>query len=136
MMGPRHLVSLREGPPHGECLGQVPLTVSCEHSAFRVKQSRAWHSTKPPGRAVSFILRVTMMARKNTVKLRINIFDACEQAAKMLLEAGFVLCYQSHDSGGRHLSWPAGPPTFHVSTHRGGTRPIGVTPHTPTIPHV
>src|SRR5258708_20249743 len=110
MMGPRHLVSLREGPPHGECLGQVPLTVSCEHSAFRVKQSRAWHSTKPPGRAVSFILRVTMMARKNTVKLRINIFDACEQAAKMLLEAGFLVPYTTPHTYPPPFSPPRPPP--------------------------
>src|SRR5258708_27446496 len=107
---------LPEGPPHGECLGQVPLTVSCDHSAFRVKQSRAWHSTKPPGRAVSFILRVTMMARKNTVKLRINIFDACEQAAKMLLEAGFEVRYPSPPFQKRSFRSPGRPPTLHVPT--------------------
>src|SRR5258708_14297145 len=122
---------LPEGPPHGECLGQVPLTVSCDHSAFRVKQSRAWHSTKPPGRAVSFILRVTMMARKNTVKLRINIFDACEQAAKMLLEAGFELRYPSQHSETRHFRWPGPPPPSRGSTPPRGTRPAGPPPPRP-----
>ncbi len=74
-----------------------------------------------------------MMARKNTVKLRINIFDACEQAAKMLLEAGFELRYQSQHSETRYFGWPGRPHTLRVSAHRGGNGPIGLTEHVAKI---
>lgn len=63
---------------------------------------------------------------KNNGKKRVNVFDACERAAAMLLAAGFEFRYQSSITETRYYGLPGRPHNIRVSAHRSKKGPIGL----------
>ena len=59
-------------------------------------------------------------------KKRINVFDACERAGKMLLDAGFEFRYQSKITETRYYGLPGRPHHIRVSAHKSKRGPIGM----------
>jgi len=59
-------------------------------------------------------------------KKRVNIFDACERAGKMLLDAGFEFRYQSNITETKYYGLPGRPHLLRVSAHKSKKEPIGV----------
>ena len=63
---------------------------------------------------------------KQSAKKRINIFEACDRAGKMLLDAGFEFRYQSSITETRYYGLPGRPHNLRVSAHRSKRGPIGL----------
>ena len=59
-------------------------------------------------------------------KRRIDIYDACERAGKMLLEAGFEFRYQSQITETKYYGLPGRPHNIRVSAHKSKRGPIGM----------
>lgn len=59
-------------------------------------------------------------------KQRINIFDACARAGKMLLDAGFEFRYQSQTTETKYYGFPGRPHNIRVSAHKSKRGPIGM----------
>lgn len=61
-----------------------------------------------------------------TAKKRINIFEACERAGRMLLDAGFEFRYQSQKTETKYFGLPGRSHNIRVSAHRSKHGPIGM----------
>jgi len=59
-------------------------------------------------------------------KKRVNIFEACERAAQMLLDAGFEFRYQSQVTETRYYGLPGRAQNIRVSAHKSKRGPIGL----------
>lgn len=59
-------------------------------------------------------------------KNRVNIFEACDRAGKMLLAAGFEFRYQSNITETRYYGWPGREHNLRVSAHKSKRGPIGM----------
>lgn len=59
-------------------------------------------------------------------KKRVNIFEACERAGKMLLDAGFEFRYQSNKTETKYYGLPGRPHAIRVSAHKSKKGPIGL----------
>lgn len=63
---------------------------------------------------------------KNNGKKRVNIFDACERAGRMLLDAGLEFRYQSTKTETKYYGLPGRPHLLRVSAHKSKKGPIGL----------
>lgn len=59
-------------------------------------------------------------------KKRVNIFEACERAGKILLAAGFEFRYQSNKTETKYYGLPGRPHLLRVSAHKSKKGPIGM----------
>ena len=63
---------------------------------------------------------------KASAKKRVNIFDACERAGKVLLDAGFEFRYQSKITETKYYGLPGRPHNIRGSCHKSKRGPIGM----------